>query len=55
MAFRKKAAIIQDILGRYGRTPSEVIMVGDGLSDYQAAQTTGTHFVARETPDRRQA
>lgn len=47
----KKAAIIQDILHRYGRTPQELLMVGDGMSDYQAAQATGTHFVARETPD----
>jgi phosphoglycolate phosphatase-like HAD superfamily hydrolase len=48
---RTKPDILRDILQRYGWQPKEVLMVGDGLSDYQAAQATGTHFLARATPD----
>lgn len=48
---RKKVAILQDILERYGWQPQELLMVGDGMSDYQAAVSTGTRFVARQTAD----
>jgi beta-phosphoglucomutase-like phosphatase (HAD superfamily) len=47
----KKAEILQDILARYGWRPQQVLMIGDGMSDYQAAVTAGTRFVARETAD----
>jgi phosphoglycolate phosphatase-like HAD superfamily hydrolase len=48
---RKKAEILEDILHRYGWRPPEMLMIGDGLSDYQAAVAPGCRFVARETAD----
>jgi phosphoglycolate phosphatase-like HAD superfamily hydrolase len=48
---RKKADIIRGILGNYGFSPSETLMVGDGASDYEAALETNLHFVARNTKD----
>lgn len=46
-----KPEILRDIVARYGWQPDEVLMVGDGLSDYQAAQAVGTRFLARLTPE----
>jgi phosphoglycolate phosphatase-like HAD superfamily hydrolase len=46
---RKKAEILRDVMARYALSPREVLMVGDGLSDYDAARETGTRFLARET------
>ncbi len=46
-----KPDILGDIVARYGWQPDEVLMVGDGLSDYQAAQAVGTRFLARLTPE----
>jgi phosphoglycolate phosphatase-like HAD superfamily hydrolase len=34
---------------RHKLTPDQVLMVGDGMSDYEAAQAAGTRFLARET------
>jgi phosphoglycolate phosphatase-like HAD superfamily hydrolase len=48
---RKKAEIVNGMLERYELTPSQVLFIGDGSSDYEAAQETGVHFVARETPE----
>ncbi len=47
----KKERIIQDILKRYDLRSRQVIMVGDGSSDYEAAVNTDVHFVARNTPE----
>jgi phosphoglycolate phosphatase-like HAD superfamily hydrolase len=46
---RGKADIIRDVMARYQLSPRDVLMVGDGMSDYQAAVETGTRFLARET------
>jgi phosphoglycolate phosphatase-like HAD superfamily hydrolase len=46
---RVKADILRDVMTRHGLSPQEVLMVGDGLSDYQAAVEAGTRFLARET------
>lgn len=48
---RQKADILRDIMERFAWQPQEVLMVGDGLSDYQAAQAVGTRFLARLTPE----
>ncbi|NJN54892.1 MAG: HAD family hydrolase [Anaerolineae bacterium] len=48
---RKKSEILTDILRRFDWQPDEVLMVGDGLSDYQAAQAVGTRFLARATAE----
>jgi len=44
-----KADILRDVMARYALSPQNVLMVGDGMSDYQAAVETGTPFLARET------
>lgn len=48
---RKKAEIIRSVLKHYEWRPEQVLMVGDGTSDYQAAVATGVAFVARDTPE----
>jgi phosphoglycolate phosphatase-like HAD superfamily hydrolase len=45
---RTKPEILRDVMTRHGFPPSEVLMVGDGMTDYKAAQETGTLFLARE-------
>lgn len=47
----KKPEIIRCILSKYGFAPHEVLMVGDGSSDYKAAVETNLHFVARNTSE----
>lgn len=44
---RTKPHIIRDILRRHGLAPSEVALVGDAVSDQQAAQSAGITFIAR--------
>lgn len=44
---RKKPEIVRDILERYRLEPCDVVFIGDAESDKQAAEATGTHFVAR--------
>jgi beta-phosphoglucomutase-like phosphatase (HAD superfamily) len=46
---RMKADILRDVMARYQLPPERVLMVGDGMSDYDAARQTGTRFLARET------
>lgn len=45
---RTKPDILRDLLTRHGLSPQDVLMVGDGMSDYQAATDTGIRFLARE-------
>jgi phosphoglycolate phosphatase-like HAD superfamily hydrolase len=44
-----KADILRDVMARHNLSPDTVLMVGDGMSDYDAARETGTRFLARET------
>ncbi len=46
---RLKADILRDVMARHALSPQEVLMVGDGMSDYDAAREAGTRFLARET------
>jgi HAD superfamily hydrolase (TIGR01549 family) len=48
---RRKPEIITDILTRYRLEPEQVLMVGDGVSDYEAAVATNIQFLARITPE----
>ncbi len=48
---RKKPDIVTNILEKYSLEPSSVLFVGDGSSDYEAAQATHVHFLARATPE----
>lgn len=50
----KKVEIIHDILNRYDLSREEVLFIGDGVSDYQAATETGLLFIARDTPEQHQ-
>jgi len=47
---RKKASVLAAVAERHGLRPEEVVMVGDGESDYRAACAAGTRFYARRTP-----
>ena len=42
-----KTDIVKTILSRERLLPSEVVFVGDALSDYRAARATKVHFIAR--------
>lgn len=48
---RKKADVIREVAERHGCGVHEVLMVGDGETDYRAAQAAGSRFYARRTPD----
>lgn len=48
---REKPAILRDIMARFGLSPTELVFVGDGMSDHDAARATGVEFLARDTPD----
>lgn len=43
----EKPAIINRVLAQHALEPGEVIFVGDGVSDQQAAAETGVYFIAR--------
>jgi phosphoglycolate phosphatase-like HAD superfamily hydrolase len=47
---RSKSDIIRSLLSDYEASPNEVVFIGDGLSDYQAASETGIRFIARQSP-----
>lgn len=49
-----KTEIIHNILKRFGLECDEALVVGDSLSDYQAAVEVGVPFIARDTPELRQ-
>lgn len=42
-----KTEIFATLLDRHGLEPQEVLAIGDGLSDYHAAEAAGVSFVAR--------
>ena len=46
-----KVTIVERIMRDYDLEPGEIVFVGDGMSDYEAARSTGVRFVARTTPD----
>jgi four helix bundle protein len=47
----QKPDIVRRILAGYELLPEEVLFVGDGVSDYEAAVATNLHFLARSTPE----
>jgi len=46
----EKPAIIDDLSRRHGFANHEVLFVGDGMSDYEAARASRVEFLARDTP-----
>lgn len=47
---RGKGEIIEDVRSRHRLAAQDVLFVGDGMSDYNAAHATGVRFLARDTP-----
>jgi HAD superfamily hydrolase (TIGR01549 family) len=43
----KKAEHISNLIASEGMEPSDMVMVGDTMSDLSAAQSTGIHFIGR--------
>ena len=33
-------------------SPAEIVMIGDAMTDYDAAKVTGTHFIGRRLPNK---
>jgi phosphoglycolate phosphatase-like HAD superfamily hydrolase len=48
---REKPEILADVIARRALRPRELLFIGDGRSDHQAAVATGVEFLARTTPD----
>lgn len=46
----EKPAIIDGLRHRYELARNEVLFVGDGMTDYEAARASGVEFLARDTP-----
>lgn len=47
----KKEEIVQSICREYGYGKSEMIFVGDAVTDKKAAEYTGLKFIGRKTPE----
>lgn len=47
----EKATAVSAVIKRWGLAPTEVLFVGDGTTDHEAATRTGVRFLARRTPD----
>lgn len=48
----KKAVHIQRVLDDLGINPDQAVMIGDAMSDFEAAQAAQTHFIGRKLRDR---
>ncbi len=46
-----KADVLAELMRRHRLAPHEMLMVGDGLSDYEAARRAGVAFILRQTPE----
>jgi len=46
-----KPEIVHGIMARHGLSNDEIVFVGDGTSDHDAALATRVQFLARDTPD----
>ncbi len=44
-----KTEVIQDILGREGVMPQDIVFVGDSYEDFKSAQSTGIFFIGRDS------
>lgn len=48
---RGKPEILREVLAELALAPGEVLFVGDGTTDHDAARATGVAFLARDSPD----
>ncbi len=46
-----KADVLAELMRRHRLAPHEMLMVGDGLSDYETARRAGVAFILRQTPE----
>lgn len=46
-----KADVLGDLVRRHALAPEELLMIGDGLSDYKAARQAGVPFMLRQTSE----
>ena len=46
-----KAEVLADLMRRYRLEAGELVMVGDGLSDYEGARRAGVGFILRQTAE----
>jgi HAD superfamily hydrolase (TIGR01549 family) len=44
---KKKNDIVKEILSNYGLSAESIVYIGDAISDYDAANANGVHFIAR--------
>jgi len=49
---KKKYEHIADIMVQHNYDSNRLVMIGDAIADFEAAQKTATHFVGRKLPDR---
>jgi phosphoglycolate phosphatase-like HAD superfamily hydrolase len=42
-----KESIVRELLERHAWPPGELLFIGDAMSDFEAASTTGVRFVGR--------
>ncbi len=47
---KRKDEHIDNIMAKNNYIAKHVLMIGDAMSDYEAAQKTGTHFIGRKLP-----
>ncbi len=47
---QKKAEHLRTIMDEHGWLGDDVVMIGDTISDYNAAQAVGAHFIGRHAP-----
>jgi phosphoglycolate phosphatase-like HAD superfamily hydrolase len=47
----EKPEVLRGVIARYGCTASEIVFIGDGTSDADAAASVGVPFLARRTPE----
>ena len=45
-----KGLLLNELMGSYGLKNNEVVFVGDSVTDWQAAKSTGIQFIWRRVP-----
>jgi len=48
---KKKGEHLADVITRENYEPAKVVMIGDAITDYNAAQAASTQFIGRKLPD----
>lgn len=47
----EKADVLRKVMARYECGPTDVLFIGDGTTDHDAARAAGVKFLARRTPE----